>query len=1038
MSNNNLSLRVLFNMVDSVTGPLRNILQGNNQVAGSLRETRDRLKELNKTQRDIGALRELRTGMAATAGELNAAKARVAALGQAMNAAGPPTQAMVREFEQARNAARTLQDQHRQQYVQLHQLRTGLAGAGIDTRNLAQHERDLRANIQNTTAEMQRQQQELTQLAARERRLGEARARMQRTQETAGRITSTGVGMAATGAATTAALSVPVSEYAKAEDSATQLSGALMRAGAVVPPEFGKINALAMKMGDKLPGTTSDFQDMMTMLSRQGISAQSILGGMGEATAYLGVQLKKAPADAAEFAAKMQDATKTTEKDMLSLMDVIQRTYYLGVDDNNMLNGMAKLSPAMDTIRMKGLQGAKAVAPLLVMADQSGMAGESAGNAYRKIFQMGMDKKKIAKANKGLAPAQQLDFTDGKGEFGGFDKMFKQFDKLKGLTTQKRLGVLKEVFGDDAETLQVVSLLMEKGVDGYREVQGKMAAQASLQERVTQQLGTLKNLWEAAGGTFTNTMVAFGETLAPELKATTEWLGDAAQKMGAWARENPRLAGGLMKTAAALAIVLTVVGALLVMIGGILGPLAMLKFSLTTLGMQGGLLANVFKMAISPLKMLGQAVLFIGRALLMNPIGLAVTGIAVAAFMIYKYWGPIKGFFGGLWDQVRAAFTGGIGAVGALLVNWSPAGLFYRAFAGVMSYFGVDMPSKLSEFGGNIITSLTNSLAPIGTFVGGLWDQVKAAFNGGIGAIGALLANWSPVGLFYQAFAAVMSYFGIDLPAKFSTFGANIIAGLVNGITSGLGAVKTAITSAADSTVGWFKEKLGIKSPSRVFGELGGFISQGAAVGIESEQGKVAKAVLALATVASASFAPTVTVAAQLPAAAPVQQEVAAEVRASVPAQLQALTTAAKLPAAAPAPALLQAVAAAAKLPAASPAPALLQAVAAAAKLPAAAPAPVQLQAATAAATLPAVTAAAKAPIVNPVPIDSRGSVLAPKAGAAPAAAGGSAGGGTNTYTITINPAPGMDPVVIARAVAAELDRRERAKQARVGSRLQD
>jgi TP901 family phage tail tape measure protein len=91
---------------------------------------------------------------------------------------------------------------------------------------------------------------------------------------------------------------------------------------------------------------------------------------------------------------------------------------------------------------------------------------------------MSLDSKKIGKANKGLGAGQQLDFTDGKGEFGGLDKMFAQFDKLKGLSTQKRLGVLKDVFGDDAETLQAVALLMEKGVAGYKETAAKMDAQA--------------------------------------------------------------------------------------------------------------------------------------------------------------------------------------------------------------------------------------------------------------------------------------------------------------------------------------------------------------------------------------------------------------------------------------------------------------------------------------------------------------------------------------------------------------------------------
>jgi TP901 family phage tail tape measure protein len=877
---NDLNLRVLFGLVDSVTRPLRNILSANNATASSLQATRERLKELNKAQRDVEGFRNLKAGTTATGRELAQARAKVAALAQALNANGPPTREMVRDFEEAKQAAQRLTQQHRQQHAQLQQLRTRLAGAGIDTRNLSQHERELRQNLQSTTEEMQRQQRELAELTARQQRLAAARDRMNAAQATAGKMAATGAGMMAAGAATGAALSVPVTEYAKAEDSASQLKGALMKAGAVVPPEFEKINTLALKMGDSLPGTTADFQDMMTMLVRQGISAQAILGGMGEATAYLGVQLKKGPADAAEFAAKLQDATKTAEGDMLSLMDVVQKSFNLGVDDGNMLNGFVKLAPAMDTIKQRGIEGAKAMAPLLVMADQAGMAGEVAGNAYRKIFQLGMDAKKMGNVNKLLGKGMKIDFTDGKGEFGGLDNLFKQLDKIKGLSTQKRLAVLKEGFGDDAETLGVLSVLMEKGAAGYAEVQAKMAAQASLQERVNDQLGTLKNLWEAAGGTFSNAMVAFGESIAPELKATAEWLGEMAQATGAWARENPVLAGGLMKAAAGLAIVLTVGGALVLMLGAILGPLAMLQFSMVTLGMQGGILARVLTMGAGALRLVSSGVMFLGRALMMNPIGLAITAIAVAALLIYKYWEPIKAFFGGLWDQVRTAF------------------------------------------------------------------------NGGIGSISALIVNWSPVGLFYKAFAAVMSYFGVDLPSTFTAFGSNIIAGLVNGITNSLGSVKTAITGAADSTVAWFKEKLGIHSPSRVFGELGGFISEGAAGGIDSGQGKVMKAAAALATVATTSFGqPNLAAAAQLGAG-------------------QAL-----------------------------------------------------------------------APITAQVPIDSRKSVLAPAAGG-PAGGGGggaaAAAAGPTTYTININPAPGADPAAIARAVAAELDKRERAQQARRGSRLTD
>jgi TP901 family phage tail tape measure protein len=758
---NDLKLRVLFDMVDGATKPLRNVLNGNKELAKSLKESRGELGKLQKAQKDVAAFRDLRTSLADTSTKLGAAQAHVKELAGSLRAFGPPSQAMVAQLEKAKQAASKLRAEHKQQTAAVDELRTRLTAAGIDTRNLSQHEIALRASMASTVAVMTTQQTKLAELTARTKRLAEARERMNKTKELAGSMAGTGAKMMAGGAVVGAATLVPVAEYAKAEDSATQLASALMRAGGVVPPEFEKINALALKLGDRLPGTTADFQDMMTMLTRQGISAQSILGGMGEATAYLGVQLKKTPAEAAEFTAKLQDATRTTEKDMLSLTDVIQKAFMLGVDDNNMLNGFAKLGPAMDTIKQKGIEGAKALAPLLVMADQSGMEGSAAGNAYRKVFQLGMDAKKVGKANKQLAPAQRLDFTDGKGEFGGLDKMFAQFEKLKTLNTQKRLGVLKEVFGDDAETLQVISLMIEKGKAGYDEVQAKMAAQASMQERVNKQLGTLKNLWEAAGGTFTNGLVAFGEAIAPEVKGVVEWLGDMSARMGAWARENPRLANGLMKIAAIIAIVMAVVGGLLVVLGAILAPIGAIAFAFSALGAAGLATVGIFA---------GVAVGIIA----------AIAAIGVA---IYTYWEPIKAFFGGLWAQVQQAFAGGISGVGALILNWSPLGLFYSAFAAVLQWFGIDMPSKFTEFG------------------------------------------------------------------------SNLIAGLVNGITSGLGAVQAAITNVASSTVGWFKEKLGIHSPSRVFGELGGFITQGAALGMEGEQGRIAKAAVGLATLAATSFA---------------------------------------------------------------------------------------------------------------------------------------------------------------------------------------
>ena len=119
-----------------------------------------------------------------------------------------------------------------------------------------------------------------------------------------------------------------------AENSETQLRASMMTNTGAVGPEFQQILDLATRLGDRLPGTTADFIDMMTMLRRQGMTSKAILGGLGESAAYLGIQLRMPVTAAAEFASKMQDATQTAEGDMMGLMDTIQRTYYLGVDSD--------------------------------------------------------------------------------------------------------------------------------------------------------------------------------------------------------------------------------------------------------------------------------------------------------------------------------------------------------------------------------------------------------------------------------------------------------------------------------------------------------------------------------------------------------------------------------------------------------------------------------------------------------------------------------------------------------------------------------
>ena len=794
---NDLKLQVLLNAIDRASGPLKAINNGSIGAARALKDARDRLKELNAQQKDVSAWRAQRAAAEQTEQALGAARDKVRALSQQFAASGVPTKAMAKDFRTAVREAQKLKEQHQQQSEQLQTLRTKLYSAGISTKDLSSHERQLREQIGATNASISEQGKRLVALNAQQKRLAIERNKMERTQSLAGNMAMNGAAGLGSGYAASRPIAKAIGAFAPNEDSATQLKVSMMDGTGKVAEDFQKITNLATKLGDRLPGTTADFQEMMTMLRRQGLSAQSILGGTGEAAAYLGVQLQMPVAEAAEFAAKMQDATRTSEKDMMALMDTIQRGFYSGVDPTNMLQGFSKISPVLDTIKKSGIDAANELAPLLVMMDQTSMEGGAAGNAFRKIFQAGLDKDGVKDVNKILeieGKKIRFKFTDDKGNFAGLENLFAQVEKLKTLNDEDRTATMKSLFGDDSETITTLNTMMNKGLAGYREIQQKLQNQADLRKRVNEQLGTLTNVMEAAEGSFTNAMAEFGAAVAPDLKELINTLGEIANKVGAWARENPQLAGGLVKVVALVAGLSIVFGGLALTLASLLGPFAVVRYGMAMFGVQSG-----------------------GTLRIMQKLAPTLTGLARNAFpMLAQGIRTVASTLGGvlltalrtvsiaLWGLAANPVALAIAAVVATLAG--AAYLIYKNWDAVKLYF-------------------TNA-----------WTEIKAGFSGGIGGILNTLANFSPVGLIYQAFAGVLSYLGVDLPSRFTEFGNMIVNGLVNGLFAGMGQIKGAITSIGDSTIGWFKEKLGIHSPSRVFAELGGFTMAGLTQGLEGGQ----------------------------------------------------------------------------------------------------------------------------------------------------------------------------------------------------------
>ncbi len=688
MSDNNLRLQVVLGAVDKLTRPFKNAQAGSKELASAIRQTRDQIKKLSDAGGQLKSFDQLTQSVSRTGAELDQARLRAQMMTREMSSLESPTKKQTQALEAQWRAVSRLEQKQQQETRQMAAARAELYRLGLSAGGGARETARIAQETERYNRQLAEQERRLREVGERQRKLNAIKAKAEKTRELRNSLAGNGAGAMAAGVTTGMTLLAPVKAYSESENAANQLAGSMMGPGGKVAPEFEKINRLAVALGDKLPGTTADFQNMMTMLRRQGMSAQVILGGLGESAAYLGVQLQMAPTAAAEFAAKLQDATQTSEKDMMNLMDVIQKGFYAGVDSGNMLQGFSKISSAMDIIHKKGLDAAKTFAPLLVMADQAGMAGESAGNAYRKVFQSVMNTEKVKDANDELkGTGVKFDFTDGKGEFGGLEKMYTQLAQLQKLNTEKRLATLKGIFGDDAETLQVLNIMITKGISGYRETASKLQNQASLRERVDASLNTLGNKWEAATGSFTNAMASIGETVAPALK----------------------------KLAAGFAIVATAVGVVSLALASVLGPMAVVRMSAGVMGLK---FSSAFGLIGKAISSVGKSVIWLGRLMFANPI-LAVIGlIAAGAIYIWQNWDTLGPKFKAMWDAVCNA----TGTAWDWIKEKASA-----AWEGIKSlFFNYTLPGLIAKNWDAIKSGVSEAWANIRQSISDKWNSILA------------------------------------------------------------------------------------------------------------------------------------------------------------------------------------------------------------------------------------------------------------------------------------------------------------------------
>ena len=562
------------------------------------------------------------------------------------------------------------------------------------------------------------------------------------------------------------------------------------------PEQFKEMGNDILKLTRTIPMAGEEIAAIVASGGQSGVARENLLGYAKDA-ATMGVAFDMAAGDAGEAMATMANVLGKPITEMAQFGDVIN---HLSDNANSKAKDIVNVITRVGSdTRMLGLSENQAAAlgstflsmgkaPELAAQAVKGMSSAflqlKAGAHEKELKQLGFTTKSFAAAmNK-----------DAQGAISSF------IEKVKKMPKDKQYPLLAKVFGkqyaDDVLLLaqntgeynRQLGLLQETDANGNLKYIGSMQREFenrsnTAENKLTKLKNSLTEIAEKIGRAFLPVITSFVENITPVIYSITEWVETNPQLME-WVLTIGggigAVVGGLLTLHSAFSFVsagllpFIKVGKFL---GGFLGNFLFSAISKLSLGF-GYLIGYVIKGAM----MFGKAILMMSRALLTNPIGLLIAGIAVAAYLIYDNWGKIGPWFTELWQTVSGAFSSA----------WS---------------------------------SITN-------FCSEAWTNISNFFTSGIGNITATILDWSPLGLFQQVFSTVLSWFGIDVPSKFSDFGKNMIDGLVNGIKNAWESAKQIVSDLGEGIKGWFAEKLGIHSPSRVFKGYGVNVVEGLAIGM--------------------------------------------------------------------------------------------------------------------------------------------------------------------------------------------------------------
>ena len=590
-------------------------INGMSQVANALKNTTKSVKEfekqiksMEKAQKAFQNMDKARDGLNKINSEYKKAAEHLQKLKAEYERTGSSNKQLAKEIEQAEKTVGKLNKQKERQQHVFEAARSKIEAEG--------------ASLSNYRSKVQEVEKEIEKM----NKLKEAQVRYEARQENIGKVKEFGDRTFNRGIATAGALAVPMKVYMDVEESQADLRKML-------GDEAKKYYADIRKISENSPLSQPELYEIAGSLAQSGIVGDQIVEYTNKAQ-QLKVAFDMSTQASGEFLAKTKEQLGLTKEQVFAFADTIN---YMAdntassaaqlVDFSNRVGGVAK------TMGIAKEANIAFGATLISMGKQPEVAATGIKQLYLELGK-GADTKRKASAFEFLGLNGDQIAQDMAKDAEG--TILKVLEKIKGLNTADKAGVLNDLFGEQAiDSIATLSNQTDKLRENLVKAKSEMA-NGAVEKEYKNRMDTLANSLKLAKNQMMNALADLGLALAPTIKSALEALTPMIKKVAEWIRQNPKLASGIMKAVASFALLSLGVGGAIKVFSPLFstiskGILIFDKFKIA------GNFASGLKTAFPIINKLGPAMMKLGP-LLSNPYVLAGAVIVGVFVLLYAKW----------------------------------------------------------------------------------------------------------------------------------------------------------------------------------------------------------------------------------------------------------------------------------------------------------------------------------------------------------------------------------------------------------------